>query len=119
MLKQWFPNFFEPLPKSRYRLCLITLNTKFSHFRSKISFAVIAHNTEQECGFALSLSPEKSHITPSLGTSVLKAFLNFIHREHQETNDQDCSARYNNIFTGDARVGAPSHEKEVSQRKVT
>jgi len=37
-LNQWLPNVFEPLPKSRYRLCLITLNKKFSHFRSKISF---------------------------------------------------------------------------------
>ena len=37
-LPQWFPNLFEPLPKSRYRLCLITLNKIFSHFRSKISF---------------------------------------------------------------------------------
>jgi len=51
--QQWFPNLFEPLPKSWYRLCLITLNKNFSHFRSKISFAVIAHNTEQQCGLVL------------------------------------------------------------------
>jgi len=54
-LIQWFPNFFEPSPKSRYRLCLITHNQKFSHFRSKFFFAVIAHNTEQQCGFGCAL----------------------------------------------------------------
>jgi len=27
-------------------------------------FAVIAHNTEQHCGFGSALPPEKSHITP-------------------------------------------------------
>jgi len=32
-LKQWFPNLFEPLPKSRHRLCLITLNKKFFAFQ--------------------------------------------------------------------------------------
>jgi len=37
-LGQWFLNFFKPLPKSRYRLCLITLNKNFSDFRSKIPF---------------------------------------------------------------------------------
>jgi len=36
---------------------------KFSHFRSKISFAVIAHNAEQQCGFGFMLPQEKSHIT--------------------------------------------------------
>jgi len=25
-LSQWFPNLFEPLPKSRQRLCLVTRN---------------------------------------------------------------------------------------------
>jgi len=30
---------------------------------SKISFAVIAHNTEQ-CGFGSALTPEEPHITP-------------------------------------------------------
>jgi len=38
-------------------------------------FAVIAHNTEQHCGFALPLwfrvTPEESHITPSLGTTAV------------------------------------------------
>jgi len=61
-LHQWFPNFFEPLLKSTYILCLITLNKIFSHFRSKISFAVIAHKTEQ-CGFGFAL-PWKNHILP-------------------------------------------------------
>jgi len=27
-------------------------------------FAVIAHNTEQHCGFGSALLPEESHITP-------------------------------------------------------
>ena len=31
---------------------------------SKISFAVIAHNTEQHCGFGSALPPQKPHITP-------------------------------------------------------
>jgi len=44
--------------------CLITLNKHFSHFRSKISFAVIAHNTEQQSGFGFVSSPEELHITP-------------------------------------------------------
>jgi len=61
---QWFPNLFEALPRSWSRLCLITLNKIFSHFRSKIHFVVIAHNTEQKCGFSFALSPEESHITP-------------------------------------------------------
>jgi len=29
VLDQWFPNFFGPLPKSRYRVCLIALNKNF------------------------------------------------------------------------------------------
>jgi len=73
-LNQWFPNLFEPLPKSRRRLYLITLNENFSHFMSKISFPVIAHNIEQHCGFGSALPPEEPHITPSLGTTVLNAF---------------------------------------------
>ena len=45
--------------------CLIKLNKlNFSHFIPKISFAVIAHNTEQQCGFGFALPPEESHITP-------------------------------------------------------
>ena len=35
-------------------------------------FAVITQNTEQHCGFGSALPPEESHITPSLGTTVLK-----------------------------------------------
>ena len=31
---------------------------------SKIYFALIAHNTEQQCGFGFALRPEESHITP-------------------------------------------------------
>jgi len=31
---------------------------------SKISFAVIAHNAEQQCGFGSTLPPKESHITP-------------------------------------------------------
>ena len=74
---QWFPNLFEPLPKSSYRLCLITLNKFFSHLWSKICFADVAHNTEQQCGFGFALPPAKSHITlggqftTSLGTTAL------------------------------------------------
>jgi len=44
----------------------------FSHFRLKIYFAVIAHNTKQQCGFGFALPPEELHITPSLGTTALK-----------------------------------------------
>jgi len=32
---------------------------------------VIAHNTEQQCGFGFALPPEESHITPSLETTAL------------------------------------------------
>jgi len=47
---------------------------KFSHFISKISFAVIAHNTEQQCGFGFALPPKnrilpRVVIYPSLGTT--------------------------------------------------
>jgi len=35
----------------------------FSHFRSKISIAVITHNTDQHCDFGSALPTEKSHIT--------------------------------------------------------
>jgi len=31
---------------------------------SKISFAVIAHNTEQQCGFGFAFPLQESHITP-------------------------------------------------------
>jgi len=31
---------------------------------SNISFAVIAHNTEQQCSFGFALRPEELHITP-------------------------------------------------------
>jgi len=31
---------------------------------SKISFLVIAHNTEQHCSFSSALLPEEPHITP-------------------------------------------------------
>jgi len=31
---------------------------------SKISFAVIAHNTEQQCGFGSALPPTKHRILP-------------------------------------------------------
>jgi len=36
----------------------------FSYFRSKISSAVITHNTEQHCGFGSALPIVESHITP-------------------------------------------------------
>jgi len=29
-------------------------------------FAVIAHNTEQQCGFGSALPPEESHINPGV-----------------------------------------------------
>jgi len=35
----------------------------FSHFMSKISFAVIAHNTEQHCGLVLRY-PSRNRILP-------------------------------------------------------
>jgi len=38
---------------------------------SKIFFAVIAHNTEQQSGFGSALPLEESHITPSLGTTAV------------------------------------------------
>jgi len=43
--------------------CLITPNKIFSHFLLKISFPVIAHNTEQHCGFGSAL-PQKNRILP-------------------------------------------------------
>jgi len=39
---------------------------------------MIAHNTEQQCGFGFALPPEESHITPggnlppALGTTVVE-----------------------------------------------
>jgi len=65
-LQQLFPNLFEPLPKSWCRLRLITLNKNFSRFRSKISFAVIAHNTKQQCGLVPRF-PLKSRVLPPGG----------------------------------------------------
>jgi len=37
---------------------------KFFEFQVKNSFAVIAHDTEQQCGFSFALPPEESRITP-------------------------------------------------------
>jgi len=51
--------------------CRIPLNKNFSHFSSKVSCVGIAHNAEQHCDFGSLLPPEKSHITPSLGTTGL------------------------------------------------
>jgi len=42
----------------------ITLTKKFLHFLSKISFAAISRNTEQQYGFGSALPPKESHITP-------------------------------------------------------
>jgi len=39
---------------------------------SKISFPVIAHNSEQHSGFGSALPPEELHITPSLGTTGIE-----------------------------------------------
>jgi len=53
-------------------ICLITLNKNFSHFRSQISFAVIAHNTEQQCGLVLRY-PLKNRVLPPGGNFPLVA----------------------------------------------
>jgi len=42
----------------------ITLKKFFLHFLSKIYFAVIARNTEQQYGFGSALPPKESHVTP-------------------------------------------------------
>ena len=45
---------------------LLPTNKKFSHFMSKISFAVITHNAEQQCGLVLRY-PSKNRILPPRG----------------------------------------------------
>jgi len=53
-LNQWFPNLFEPLPKSRWRICL----------NDPQYFAVIAHNIGQHCGFGSALPPRRIAFYP-------------------------------------------------------
>ena len=36
---------------------------------------MIAHSTEQQCGFGFALPPEESHITPDLGTTGVEEII--------------------------------------------
>jgi len=59
-LGQWFLNFFKPLPKSRYRLCLIK---KFFGFQVKNSFLQWLLIIQNNMVLVLRYSP-KNHILP-------------------------------------------------------
>jgi len=52
-------------------LCAVTLIINSALISGQISFAVIAHNTEQHCVFGSTLSPEESYLIPTLETTGL------------------------------------------------
>jgi len=66
-----FPKLVRTVTQVKAAIVLLSTNKKFFHFMSKIFFAVIAHNTEQQSGFGSALPLEESHITPSLGTTAV------------------------------------------------
>ena len=61
---------------------VLLLNKNFLHFLSKISFAVIARNTEQQCAFGSALPPE-NRILP-LGGNLPPVWESLIYMDNAE-----------------------------------
>jgi len=61
LLNQWFLNLFEPLSKSRWWLCLITLNVLH---RNKNATSILVSHTSAVLSLGSAFPPEEPHIIP-------------------------------------------------------